>query len=307
MLRNRLISAGIIIGCSLVFVLLDAWAENFGCPGIWMLPLGVYLILGSAYECSAMVARSPIGSITRPAMAGCVTIMAATCVPLLWPLSGSAYPASGSLSSLEWALAAASIALLGGFVWHLSSYQPGQGAFQRALLAGWVACYFGISFAFILAVRSVGESSWGLYLLVGFILVTKLSDTGAYFAGRALGRTKLCPRVSPNKTVEGFLGGMLLACLAAWVYFDVCGRWVFGGDRIIVHWQGVLLLGASLTLVGLAGDLLQSVFKREMGFKDSGKLSPGLGGLWDVTDSLLPSAAVGYLIAVGGWVVGPGQ
>ena len=307
MLRYRLLSATIIIVSALVFVALDVWIPLFDCTGVWMLPLGGYLIFGSAIECVWMTRASSIGSIAQPALLGCAGVMIAACVPVLWPLSGEPYPADCLLGHLGWPLAASAIALVASFVWMIPTYVPGSGIFFRAVLAGWVATYFGGCFAFAIALRLTGESLWGLYLLVGVIVVTKFSDAGAYFSGRAVGRRKLCVNVSPGKTVEGLLGGMLTAVIAAWIYFCVAAPLVFGAQYISASLLAVIALGVLLTLAGVAGDLLESIFKREMGCKDSGRLLPGLGGLWDVTDSLLPAAVVGYLVVVSQLIQGPGQ
>ncbi len=306
MLRNRLLSALIIISGALVFVALDAWLPFYGCIGFWMLPLGGYLIFGSAFECVWMTRAKANGAIIAPALIGCAGVMLAASLPVLWPLLfAEAYPSDCLLGRLGWPLAALVIAQVGCFVWIMPSYVPNSGCFARAILSGWVSAYFGSCFAFAVALRMTGSSAWGLYLLVGMIVVTKFSDAGAYFTGRAIGRTKLCANVSPGKTVEGLIGGMIIATLAASIYFGLCGTWAFGADRVNVDWRGVVALGVLLTLAGVAGDLLESIFKREMGCKDSGRLLPGLGGLWDVTDSLLPAAVVGYLVVVAGLIVGP--
>ncbi len=307
MLRYRLLSAALVISGALVFVALDAWAPDLGCTGLWMLPLGGYLIYGSAIECVGMTRHSSIGSIAAPALIGCGGVMLAACVPVLWPLSGSAYPNPCLLGQLGWPLAATVIAQVGCFVWYLPSYRADSGILVRATLAGWVSAYFGSCFAFAVALRLASDTNWGLYLLVGVIVVTKFADAGAYFSGRAFGRTKLCVQVSPGKTREGLVGGMLTATLAAWIYFGWCAPWAFGAAQVSVGWLGVVTLGVLLTLAGVAGDLLESIFKREMGCKDSGRLLPGLGGLWDVTDSFLPASVVGYLVVVSGLIQGPGQ
>ncbi|MEZ6136525.1 MAG: phosphatidate cytidylyltransferase [Pirellulaceae bacterium] len=305
MLRYRLLSAAIVISSALCFVALDAWAENWDCTGLWMVPLGGYLIYGSAIEC-VLMSRSKLGApLAVPALIGCAGVMLAACIPLLWPLSGSAYPQDCLLGPLGWPLAAGALAIVGSFVWMIPSYQAESGFFSRAILAGWVSVYFGSCFAFALALRLNGSPGWGLYLLVGMIVVTKFADAGAYFSGRAFGKHKLCPRVSPGKTMEGLVGGMATACLAAAIYFKLCAPWAFGPNEVSIQWLGVIALGVLLTLAGVAGDLLESIFKREMGCKDSGQLLPGLGGLWDVTDSLLPAAVVGYLVVLTGWISGP--
>ena len=306
MLRHRLLSAFIIIGLSLCFVGLDAWLP-LGGRGYWMAPLGIYLMFGSAMECTALLRSSAYGPIDRPALIGCAGIIAASLVPVYWPLGGTPYPSNCLLGELGWPMAAAVFALVGCFAWQLREYQTGNRCFERAILAGWVSVYFGLCFAFWIANRLVGESGWGLYLMVGVIVITKFSDAGAYFAGRFFGRTKLCPAVSPGKTFEGLVGGAVVATFVSWLYFSVFAPIAFGSDAVEIGWLGITALGVLLTLAGLFGDLLQSIFKREVHAKDSGKLLPGLGGLWDVTDSLLPAGAVAYLIVVADLIRGPGQ
>ena len=272
-----------------------------------MVALGAILIFGSAVECVGMCARGPVGSITAPALIGCAGVMLAASVPVYWPLGGSPYPSDCQLGKLGWPLVAGVLALLGCCAWYIPSYQANSGLFLRTIVAGWVSVYFGGCFAFAVALRLTGTSGWGLFLMVGVIAVTKLADAGAYFSGRALGRTKLCPAVSPGKSLEGLIGGVLAAVLASWLYFSLGAHYIFPGGSVRAHPLGYVALGVLLTLAGLLGDLLESIFKREMGCKDSGKLLPGLGGLWDVTDSLLPAMVLAYLVIVAGLIQGPGN
>lgn len=277
---------------------------SMNCHGFWMVPVGFYLIFGSAVECVHMVRQSQHRDVTWPALLGCAGVMLAAVVPVYWPLFGSPYPANCQLGTLGWPIAAMLIAQFMCIAWTIPSYQPGQQTLAQAVLAGWIAVYFGGCFAFAIALRLTGSSGWGLYLLVGIIVITKFADSGAYFVGRAVGRTKLCPQVSPGKTVEGLLGGMATATLAGWIYFCWCAPIVFV-TNLRVPFLSVLVLGVVLTLAGVLGDLVESIFKREMGCKDSGKLLPGLGGLWDVSDSLLPAFVVGYLVVVAELIEGP--
>ena len=222
MLRLRLLSALIVISCSLGFVALDALVPIAGCQGLWMTVLAIYLFLGSAVECSLMLRHRPGGFDAWPALMGCGGIMLAAMIPVLWQVSGKAYPAACMLGPLGWPLAAAIIALVGCFVWFMPKYVSGSNVLEQAAFSGWVAVYFGIGFAFWVALRqteapaaiaSISPStagSWGLMLVVGMIVVTKFTDAGAYFSGRAFGKTKLCPAVSPGKTIEGLVGGMII-------------------------------------------------------------------------------------------------
>lgn len=103
------------------------------------------------------------------------------------------------------------------------------------------------------------------------------SDAGAYFTGRRFGKHKLWPAISPNKTVEGAVGGIALAVVAAVIFS------LFSGGLLTIG--RALLLGVSAAVVGQLGDLIQSAYKRVYGIKDTGKLLPGHGGILDRCDS----------------------
>jgi phosphatidate cytidylyltransferase len=115
----------------------------------------------------------------------------------------------------------------------------------------------------------------------------KFTDIGAYFTGKSIGRHKLIAWLSPGKTWEGLIGGLLVAALvgAACAPFLVEVEW----------WQG-LIFGAIFGFVGQCGDLLESLMKRDAEVKDSGNTIPGFGGVLDVIDSPLVTAPVAYLL-----------
>jgi phosphatidate cytidylyltransferase len=130
----------------------------------------------------------------------------------------------------------------------------------------------------------------GTWYLIYFILVTKFSDMGAYAVGSLIGRHKMIPRISPGKTWEGFGGALLFSAggslaLAHWGRNHLTG----------MAWGHALLLGLLLGAAAVLGDLIESVFKREAGAKDSGRLFPGIGGILDLLDSLLFNAPLMYL------------
>ncbi|MEI8290922.1 MAG: phosphatidate cytidylyltransferase [Verrucomicrobiota bacterium] len=130
----------------------------------------------------------------------------------------------------------------------------------------------------------------GKYFLLYFILVTKFSDMGAYVIGSLIGRHKLIPRISPAKTWEGF-GGAILVSTAASLAFVYC----FGSKLVGMNYIHAAILGVVLSVAAVIGDLIESLFKREAGVKDSGKLFPGIGGILDLLDSLLFNAPIMYL------------
>jgi phosphatidate cytidylyltransferase len=130
----------------------------------------------------------------------------------------------------------------------------------------------------------------GKFYVLYFILVTKFSDTGAYAVGSLIGRHKMIPRISPGKTWEGFGGAILLSTLASVVFEHFLGGHMAGMSRL--H---AVVLGVVLSSTAVIGDLIESLFKREAGVKDSGRLFPGIGGILDLLDSLLFNAPIMYL------------
>ena len=127
--------------------------------------------------------------------------------------------------------------------------------------------------------------------LLFFILVTKCSDMGAYSLGSLIGRHKMIPKVSPGKTWEGFFGAIILSTVVALVFAHYFGESKLGGMKII-H---AAVLGPLLAVGAVMGDLVESVFKRDSGAKDSGAFFPGIGGILDLIDSLLLNAPIMYL------------
>ncbi|HHY84134.1 MAG TPA: phosphatidate cytidylyltransferase [Verrucomicrobia bacterium] len=130
----------------------------------------------------------------------------------------------------------------------------------------------------------------GKYYVLYFILVTKFSDTGAYAVGSLIGKHKMIPRVSPGKTWEGF-GGAILASTGGSMLFAHVFRDHMAGMTL----GHAAVLGVILSVSAVVGDLIESIFKREAGVKDSGRLFPGIGGILDLLDSLLFNAPLMYL------------
>ncbi len=143
------------------------------------------------------------------------------------------------------------------------------------ILLGWLGGHF-------FRLRLVPEMAWQWTMLA--MLSTWISDSGGYVFGKRLGKHKLAPRLSPNKTVEGYVGGLVTGVVFA---------------ALISFWLGLpivagTILGLLISVLGTAGDLSISLLKREAGVKDSGNLLPGHGGALDRTDSLLWAVALTY-------------
>lgn len=131
----------------------------------------------------------------------------------------------------------------------------------------------------------------GRFYLIYFLVVTKFSDMGAYCTGSLIGRHKMIPRVSPNKTWEGFGGALLFSVAASLAFSYLAGETRLPG---LTHGHAVVL-GLILASAAVVGDLIESIFKREVGVKDSGNMFPGIGGILDVLDSILFNAPLMYL------------
>lgn len=130
----------------------------------------------------------------------------------------------------------------------------------------------------------------GKFFLLYFILITKFSDMGAYAVGSLIGRHKMIPRISPGKTWEGFGGAILVSTGASVLFVHF-----FASKMVGMTYVHAVILGVILSIAAVIGDLIESLFKREAGVKDSGKLFPGIGGILDLLDSLLFNAPLMYL------------
>jgi phosphatidate cytidylyltransferase len=134
--------------------------------------------------------------------------------------------------------------------------------------------YLGIGFYFLIETRNIG-----LELVFYALILIWVTDSGAYFVGRAMGKNKLWPEISPNKTIEGAVGGVIFAILFSWIYHYFTG--------VLDNYIVVSFMTIFLSVFGQIGDLVESALKRHYQVKDSGTILPGHGGILDRFDSLL--------------------
>lgn len=144
-----------------------------------------------------------------------------------------------------------------------------------------------------------GTLGFGLFFCLWVVIVAKFSDIGALLVGKAIGRTKMAPSISPGKTVEGLVGGFGasagIGALIPWLLINQFPEIASFGDWVFTPSQGAIW-GSLIALSAVIGDLIASVLKRLAGMKDSGGTIPGIGGLLDLTDSLILAAPTGYFI-----------
>jgi phosphatidate cytidylyltransferase len=262
-LRQRVLTALVLIAALAVVL--------FSLPPAATLALVVVAILVGGWEWSAFVAP------TRPALRAAFVALLALGIAAAWPLSGTR---SGMLALL----------VVAGLWWLLAVFWILRGP-QR--VGAVLAAVAGIASLVPVAValgRLRLEPGQGAWVLLFALLVIMAADVGAYFAGHRFGRIKLAPSVSPGKTWEGVIGGLLFSLIIA-----IVGARLLGWPVAVV---APLAVGAAAFSV--VGDLMESLMKRHSGLKDSGHLFPGHGGILDRFDSLtagIPLLTLGLLQA----------
>lgn len=171
------------------------------------------------------------------------------------------------------------------FFWSLFG-ELGAHLVGRMAMTAFGVIWIAAGFAYVLLLRGLNH---GLALAILLLACTILADTFAYFVGKGIGRHKLAPHISPGKTIEGAIGGLVGAVIAA-LLVRIYSDWMPTKEAVILG----LVIGA----VGQWGDLFESTFKRDFRVKDSGRILAGHGGVLDRFDSLLFAGFVGYWAAV---------
>lgn len=262
MLSQRVLSAVIMLPIVLV-------ATYVGGP--WFFALVAVAALGAGYEYLLLLRRG--GYAVNWALT--LALIAQFLVDALYP---NARIAGGGLALIGMAL----------MTWQvLAGNAPGSLASWALNLAG--AVYVGWSASHFVSLRALDR---GLYWLILAFAITWICDSGAYFVGRARGKTPFFPKISPKKTREGAIGGAISGVLTGLV----------GGLLMGLPWYHGLALGVLGTLGSTFGDLSESVIKRQIGVKDSSHLIPGHGGVLDRVDSLLFNVVIVYYYAY--WMLG---
>jgi len=238
---------------------------------IWLLPFWVYLAL--IWLVSLAAAAELVGMLRRPELSvpRVPTLVAlGVALPVLW---WQGLPAAGPLVAAV-VLVLPTVYLLGRF--------PVPGAASAMAISVFAAVYFLVTGGAMGLLRTAVDPQLGSRIVLLHCLVVWGGDSGAYYVGRAFGRHRMAPVVSPKKTWEGFAGGIALTFFGVWF----C-RTVFFPE---LPWRLGLLLAVVLSVAVPLGDLVESLLKRDAGTKDSSTLIPGHGGFLDRSDSLFFAA-----------------
>jgi len=269
MLRERLVVAILLLPLAL-WVIAD---------GGWLFGLLVASILGLAALEYGRLSMSSGFRPSLPLLVGGVVILAIT----------------RFLFGFEHAPLTLVILTLGSMAWHLLDYErgaPRSGTDFAITTAG--VLYLGWIGGFLISLRSLPGGEWWLLLALPSVW---LADSAAYFVGRRVGRHRLAPRLSPKKTWEGYLSGVVFGALAGAAFAWIWGVGA-GPASGLAPWRG-FLMGAVIAALAPLGDLGISMIKREHGVKDTGSLLPGHGGALDRIDSWLWAAVLGFYLVVG--------
>jgi phosphatidate cytidylyltransferase len=179
--------------------------------------------------------------------------------------------------------------------------RPAEKALERMVYGLFGMLYIPLLLSFGLLLRYLPDARHGFWYLLITVLGAYASDTGAYFVGSTLGKRKLAPEISPNKTLEGAIGGTVLSFLMVFGMVELARVWSPPGVNI----YDAVIFGILVSSAAQLGDLAESVIKRSLGAKDSGKFLPGHGGLLDRLDSVMFALPVAfYFLAFS--VFGPG-
>ncbi len=291
LLRWRLLLGTLFVAGLGVLIYLDFRATT---PGLYLLPVAMLIAILAAGE---MVRLGTYGD-RKPRRlgiyVGTTLVVGANFVPRLIP----DFPVDCPFEMMGWPLFAMAIASLLVATYELFRFETATRAAANVSYAIFSIAYVGILLSFVVQLRYVGSSEWGILALASLLMVVKMSDIGAYFVGRAVGRHKLAPKVSPGKTIEGFVGGLVFAVAGAWLAFDVVAPKAFGIE-VNYSFATLVLYGVLLAAAGVVGDLSESILKRAAEKKDSSDWLPGFGGVLDMLDSVLTSAPVAYLLLAG--------
>jgi phosphatidate cytidylyltransferase len=287
MLAWRLSLAPLLICGLIALFVADAWCGE-AAPILWL--LASLLALRSTWELVQLlrVRFDP----NFPLVAWLV--LAVVSANWIVPLAGGMKSGASFAGRLGPVLLVYALCVMALFISGMVRYRaPGRSI--ETLGAELVALtYVALFVSLTVQLRWAGPVPHGYLPLASLIVATKCGDTCAYFAGRAFGRAKLSPAISPGKTWAGAVGAVLGAAAGSWAWFEWGTKWLTTAAP--GAWSWAALFGVVLGVTGIAGDLAESLLKRDVGAKDSAPLLPGFGGLLDLLDSVIFTGPVAYLL-----------
>jgi phosphatidate cytidylyltransferase len=295
MLATR-ITFGLLMVAGLMFAL---WADEWFAPWypLWLILSSVALI-SAARELSSLLDATSARTSTNSVLGGVAALLAANWLPHTSVgyyegpgQSALRYDPAAAVSVLAWPfLCFVGVLMVCFVVQSLQFDKPGR---TMAKISGTIlaVAYVGLLGTFTIQMRWFEGLHHGMMAIVFLIATAKGADTGAYTFGRLAGRHKLWPQLSPKKTVEGAIGG-LISGVAAALLVQSAARFATGEPML--GWTGAAVYGLTVGAVAQLGDLMESMIKRDCERKDASAAVPGFGGVLDVIDSLMFAGPVAY-------------
>jgi len=283
----RLIISSLLISSLGGLFYLDHW---IGRSAPVLLAVCVFLALRAAYEMTELLKTRSFNPSFRLVAIGSVVIVVCT---WLKPL-GIGETRIVNLSYLGPTMLAFSMVVMALFlISALRFREPGK-SMESLSAEILIVVYVGVFLSMTAQLRWVAGPDAGYLVLGSLLIATKGGDIGAYALGKSLGHKKLNPILSPGKTWWGVRGALVTSALFSWLWLTFAPP-LFNPEWDACHWALSILYGLVIGIVGMTGDLCESLIKRDVGKKDSAALMPGFGGILDILDSVLYTGPAAYL------------
>ena len=283
--------AGLILALSV-----DEWLAPW--YPFWLLICGA-VMLAATRELVNLLSSTTLRPSANSVFGGVLAMLIANWVPHLMldidyhdGLPALSYDPARPLAALSYIFLCFVVVIMVSFVVQSLQFEKPGRATLRIAGTLFVLGYVGLLGSFIIQLRWFEGKHEGLLALLFLVSAAKGADTGAYTVGRLAGRHKLWPALSPQKTIEGAIGGLVFAVVASLLVAAIA-RYAF--ETPVLDWTKAALYGLLIGVVAQVGDLMESMIKRDCERKDASDAVPGFGGILDVVDSLIFAGPIAFV------------
>ncbi len=287
MLRWRLSLGTLLILALVCLFWLDTIVTK---PGSILFPLSVIVTLLASGEFIRLTTFKDLKPRSFIVYSGSLFVVLASGIPYLFLNT----PLNCPLSYLGIVLMAYTGSCVLALITEIFLHKSGKNSAIGLGLSIFGIFYVGMLIGVLTLLRFVSDDQWKSLPLISLLLTVKMGDIGAYTVGRLIGKHRLAPQLSPGKTIEGVLGGILFSISGAFFALRLVPDWILVEMPPFTWWQ-ILTYGLIVGSAGVLGDLAESLLKRNAGQKDSSSWLLGFGGVLDLLDSLLLAGPISYL------------
>ena len=294
MLGWRLAISAVLIPLLAILFWYDAGSGN---GAVLLMLLCVGMTIRSAFELTDLLSARSMKPSFGVSAAGCVLVVISAWMHTRQSIDSAELRL---LASVGWIGAAFTLTFLLMLVREAFDFKDSGHSMESLGANLLIVSYCGVLLAMTAQFRWFPSPEMGYFAIGSVVIAAKSGDIGAYTLGRLFGKRKMAPRLSPGKTWAGAFGAVLGSCLGGGLWLGFAGR-LFAAEPKPTEWIVVIGYCVTMGVIGLIGDLCESLIKRDVQKKDSARLMPGFGGLLDLLDSVLFSAPV----ALAWWVFLP--